>query len=318
MPALEVGAAASTSCVDWRRRCQACTCALASALARRESRRHRKDKCSALRYQTCNERTSRDKPNKQQQRGRGEDGAATEVCAVAEMVPLMPVAQRQAARCGVRNCSVYSQDFVGMLSLLIDICDESGSERSAEQSAEQLGEKQGDQCTEQPALQLSQPEWQLAQCDEIEYATGAHNSARDAAASFNSARCSDMSAWSYESNSSSFSAGSYSSTDSASSMGSAAASQPRSFPGFWRRKQERRRLMTVICEAGATPDKSLRVVGGIYMIAGERKKWDGRQWRRVCCAGNCGAASRGTDKYCTVHLRTHSQQQQQQEQLHQA
>jgi hypothetical protein len=226
------------------------------------------------------------------------------VCQVAAMVLLVRAAERQAARAGVRNCSVYSQDFVSMVSLLIDICDESGFERPAEQ----LGEKPGDQLTEQPALQL----------DEIEYTTGAHNSARDAAPGSNSARCSDMSAWSYESNISSFSEGSYSSTGSASSMGSAAASQPRSFPGSWRRKQERRRLMTVICEAGATPDKSLRVVGGIYMIAGERKKWDGRQWRRVCCAGNCGAASRGTDKYCTLHLRTDSQQQQQQQQQHQA
>jgi hypothetical protein len=215
----------------------------------------------------------------------------------------------------VRSCSVYSQDFVGMLSLLIDICDESG----LEQPAEQLGEKQGDQSTEQPAQQLSQPQWEqtqweLTQCDEIEDATGAHNSARDAEASFNSARrCSDMSVCSYESDSSSFSEGSYSSTGSANSMGSAAASQPRSFPGLWRRKQERRRLMTVNCEASAMPDKSLRVVGGIYMIAGERKKWDGRQWRRICCAGMCSAASRGTEKYCAAHLRTHSQQQQQQQ-----
>ncbi len=215
---------------------------------------------------------------------------------------------RQAARAG-RSCSVYSQDFVGMLSLLIDICDESGSE----QPAEQLGEKQGDQSTEQPALQLSHPQWELPQCDEFEYATGAHVRARDAAASFNSVRRSDMSVCSYESDSSSFSEGSYSSTDSASSMGSAAASKPRSFPGFWRRKQERRRIMTVICDGGM-PDKSLRVVGGIYMIAGERKKWDGRQWRRICCASNCGAASRGTEKYCAVHLRTHSQQHQQQQQ----
>jgi hypothetical protein len=66
-----------------------------------------------------------------------------------------------------------------------------------------------------------------------------------------------------------------------------------------------------------TPNKNMRVVRGIYLIAGGRKKWDGRQWRRVCCAGNSSAASRGTDKYCTVHLRGHAQQQQQQQQQQQ-
>ena len=211
------------------------------------------------------------------------------------MMPLVPHAQRDAATASVRNCSVYSADFVGVLSLLIDICEESGTERPAEESAEQF----------------SQPAWQLAPCGENEYATGAHKSARDVAASFDTARYSDMSAWSCESNSSFFSSGSDSSACTASSTDSTAAGQPRSFPGFWRRKQERRRLTTIICE-GATPDKNMRVAGGIYLIAGERKKWDGRQWRRVCCAGNCCAASRGTDKYCTVHLRGHSQQQQQQ------
>jgi hypothetical protein len=225
---------------------------------------------------------------------------ATVMCAVAAMVPLTA---RPAARAG-RSCSVYSQDFVGMVLELIDICDESGLERPAEQ----LGEEQGDQSTEQPALQLSQPQWELTQCAEIEYATGAHNMASHAV------RCSDMSAYSNESKSSSLSEGSYSSTGSASRMGSAAASQPLSFLGLWRRKQERRRIMTVICEAGVTPEKSVRVVGGIYVIAGERKKWDGRQWRRICCEGICSAASRGTEKYCAVHLRTHSQQHQHQHQ----
>jgi hypothetical protein len=205
------------------------------------------------------------------------------------MMPLVPHTQRDAATASVRNCSVYSADFVCMLSELIEICEESGTERPAEESAEQF----------------SQPAWQLAPCGENEYATGAHKSARDVAASFDTARCSDMSAWSCESNSSFFSTGSDSSACTASSTDSTAAGQPRSFPGFWRRKQERRRLTTIICE-GATPDKNMRVAGGIYLIAGERKKWDGRQWRRVCCAGNCCAASRGTGKYCTVH-RGHSQ-----------
>jgi hypothetical protein len=58
-------------------------------------------------------------------------------------------------------------------SLLIDICEESGTEKPAEESAEPF----------------SQPEWQLAPCGENEYATGAHKSARDVAASFDTARC---------------------------------------------------------------------------------------------------------------------------------
>ena len=80
------------------------------------------------------------------------------------MMPLAPHAQRDAATASVRNCSVYSADFVGMLSERIDICEESGTERPAEESAEQF----------------SQPVWQLAPCGENEYATGAHKSARGA------------------------------------------------------------------------------------------------------------------------------------------
>ena len=59
------------------------------------------------------------------------------------MMPLVPHAQRDAATASVRNCSVYSADFVGVLSLLIDICEESGTERPAEESAEQFSQPTG-------------------------------------------------------------------------------------------------------------------------------------------------------------------------------
>jgi hypothetical protein len=40
------------------------------------------------------------------------------------------------------------------------------------------------------------------------------------------------------------------------------------------------------------------------VVDGVRKKWDGRQWRRLCTAPQgCSAASRGTTPFCVAHGR---------------
>ena len=205
--------------------------------------------------------------------------------------------QPSAARfSGKRNSSVYSQDFVGMLSLLIEICD-ADNEGAAE-------------------AQLPT----LAPVDEREAEAGmdlhdADNEADNAVADYAMAsRRSNLSVWSRASDESDSRYSSVSSAESSWSASSAGSSgrldSTQASLGLWRRKQARKRLMTIFCEPGSMPDKSNRIVGRIYLLDGERKKWDGRQWRRVCCAGKCTAASRGTDKFCIVHGRQQQQQQQ--------
>jgi hypothetical protein len=40
------------------------------------------------------------------------------------------------------------------------------------------------------------------------------------------------------------------------------------------------------------------------VVDGVRKKWDGRQWRRLCTIpSGCSAASRGTSPFCVAHGR---------------
>lgn len=54
-------------------------------------------------------------------------------------------------------------------------------------------------------------------------------------------------------------------------------------------------------EAGAPPKKEYRVKGRVYIVQNERKKWDGRQWRRLCVAEDCSCAARGATLYCVNH-----------------
>jgi hypothetical protein len=51
------------------------------------------------------------------------------------------------------------------------------------------------------------------------------------------------------------------------------------------------------------PSKDLRIKGAVYVVGDERKKWDGRQWRRVCAVEGCCSAARGTTEFCIVHGR---------------
>jgi hypothetical protein len=206
---------------------------------------------------------------------------------------------------GKRSSSVYSQDFVGMLSLLIEICDSDNV------------------CGEGNPL----PETQLAPVIEAEAEAEAEVLACDADyADYMGARRSNLSVWSRASDASdasdasNSSYSSVSSTESSWSASSASSSgrldSTQASLGLWRRKQARKRLMTIFCEPGTMPDKNCRIVGRIYLLDGERKKWDGRQWRRVCCAGKCTAASRGTDKFCIVHGRQQQHNQQQHREAH--
>jgi hypothetical protein len=197
---------------------------------------------------------------------------------------------------GKRSSSVYSQDFVGMLSLLIEICDSDNV------------------CGEEKAL----PETELAPVIEAEAEVQACDA--DYEADYVGARRSNLSVWSRASgasDASDASNSSYSSVSSAESSWSASSASSsgrldstQASLGLWRRKQARKRLMTIFCEPGSMPDKNCRIVGRIYLLDGERKKWDGRQWRRVCCAGKCTAAQRGTDKFCIVHGRQQQHNQQ--------
>lgn len=57
-------------------------------------------------------------------------------------------------------------------------------------------------------------------------------------------------------------------------------------------------------DAIAMLPKQQRLKGVIYVVDGVRKKWDGRQWRRLCTiASGCSAASRGTTPFCVAHGR---------------
>ncbi|CAK9019300.1 tRNA-specific adenosine deaminase 1, partial [Durusdinium trenchii] len=50
-----------------------------------------------------------------------------------------------------------------------------------------------------------------------------------------------------------------------------------------------------------TPKKDQRQKGVVYIIHGESKRWDGRQWRRLCVVENCHSAARGATDFCICH-----------------
>mmetsp|Transcript_6942 Transcript_6942/g.19535 ORF Transcript_6942/g.19535 Transcript_6942/m.19535 type:complete len:290 (-) Transcript_6942:323-1192(-) len=56
-------------------------------------------------------------------------------------------------------------------------------------------------------------------------------------------------------------------------------------------------------ECKEVPRKETRVKGAVYKIGEERKKWDGRQWRRLCIVEDCCSAARGATDFCIVHGR---------------
>mmetsp|Transcript_9700 Transcript_9700/g.17070 ORF Transcript_9700/g.17070 Transcript_9700/m.17070 type:complete len:361 (-) Transcript_9700:79-1161(-) len=58
---------------------------------------------------------------------------------------------------------------------------------------------------------------------------------------------------------------------------------------------------TIVCSEA--PRKELRQKGTVYQINDERKKWDGRQWRRLCVVEGCCSAARGATDFCIVHGR---------------
>lgn len=51
------------------------------------------------------------------------------------------------------------------------------------------------------------------------------------------------------------------------------------------------------------PKRQFRVKGQIYVVNKIRKKWDGRQWRRLCQYKNCDHAARGSITYCVSHYK---------------
>ncbi|GBG25590.1 tRNA-specific adenosine deaminase 1 [Hondaea fermentalgiana] len=54
-------------------------------------------------------------------------------------------------------------------------------------------------------------------------------------------------------------------------------------------------------ECASIPKKEHRVKGVVYVIAGEAKRWDGRQWRRLCIVHDCHSAARGSGDLCIAH-----------------
>lgn len=62
-----------------------------------------------------------------------------------------------------------------------------------------------------------------------------------------------------------------------------------------------KRAQIIHCET--TPEKEQRIKGAVYQIGDERKKWDGRQWRRLCIVVDCCSAARGSADFCIVHGR---------------
>ena len=51
------------------------------------------------------------------------------------------------------------------------------------------------------------------------------------------------------------------------------------------------------------PKRQFRVKGQIYVVNKIRKKWDGRQWRRLCQYKNCDHAARGSITFCVSHYK---------------
>jgi hypothetical protein len=184
----------------------------------------------------------------------------------------MEVAQRKA--------SLYCSDLAEALSLLIDACEEEPAFREATEEDDE---------PQQNAFVTGG------------YSTGGRGPRIVV-------RSSDLSQWSRSSDSSFASADTADSSDSFESTSSSISSRSstaESSSNLWRRYQVRQQARTVLCEPGVKPTKEVRIKGTIYVIGGERKKWDGRQWRLVCCVDGCTAATRSTTNFCIAHGRCH-------------
>jgi len=56
-----------------------------------------------------------------------------------------------------------------------------------------------------------------------------------------------------------------------------------------------------VVECSVVPKKDQRIKGVVYCINGESKRWDGRQWRRLCVVESCHSAARGAGDLCIAH-----------------
>lgn len=57
--------------------------------------------------------------------------------------------------------------------------------------------------------------------------------------------------------------------------------------------------MVIRCEFA--PKKELRVKSAVYITKKFSKRWDGRQWRRLCIVAACHSAARGSTDFCISH-----------------
>jgi len=51
----------------------------------------------------------------------------------------------------------------------------------------------------------------------------------------------------------------------------------------------------------SVPRREERVKGAVYCINGDNRRWDGRQWRRLCVVEDCHSAARGSGDLCVAH-----------------
>lgn len=56
-----------------------------------------------------------------------------------------------------------------------------------------------------------------------------------------------------------------------------------------------------VMECAEIPKKENRVKGVVYVVNGDAKRWDGRQWRRLCIVHDCHSAARGSGDLCIAH-----------------
>lgn len=58
-----------------------------------------------------------------------------------------------------------------------------------------------------------------------------------------------------------------------------------------------------VVNCASLPPKATRQHGYVYIVesTGETKKWDGRQWRRLCVVEQCHSAARGAGDFCISH-----------------
>jgi hypothetical protein len=183
----------------------------------------------------------------------------------------MEVAQRKA--------SLFCSDLAEALSLLIDACEEEPALRAATEADDE---------PQQHAFVIGG------------YSTGGRSSRIDS-------RGSDLSDWSRSSDSSADSADTADSSGSFESTGSGISSRSSTVESssWWRRNQVRQQARAILCEPGVRPSKEVRIKGAVYVFGGERRKWDGRQWRLVCCVNGCTSATRSTTTFCIAHGRCH-------------